>query len=150
MQSSSELQPDEAPPRDRPVPEPRLPRFTGWLRPLVDAVARIRASIHAKLLFGFLTGAALLMAMAALSLVVIGQMNDRMEVLNAQATKVVLGAALDRGCDPVVHISSSVALMRHGGSGPDLPLGDIDHAYSRSKAISEEVAREFQAAGKPS
>ena len=68
---------------------------------------------------------------------------------NAQATKVVLGAALDRGCDPVVHISSSVALMRHGGSGPDLPLGDIDHAYSKSKVLSEEVAREFQAAGKP-
>ena len=68
---------------------------------------------------------------------------------NAQATKVVLGAALDRGCDPVVHISSSVALMRHGGSGPDLPLGDIDHAYSKSKVLSEEVAREFQAAGRP-
>jgi hypothetical protein len=31
-----------------------------------------------------------------------------------------------------VHISSSVALMRHGRSGPDLPLGDIEHAYSRS------------------
>ncbi len=68
---------------------------------------------------------------------------------NAQATRVVLGAALDRGCDPVVHISSSVALMRHGGSGPDLPLGDIEHAYSKSKVLSEEVAREFQAAGKP-
>ncbi len=88
MQSPSEQQPDGAPPRDTPANEPRLPRFTARLRPLVDAVARIRASIHAKLLFGFLTGAALLMAMAVLSLVVIGQMNDRMEVLNAQATKV--------------------------------------------------------------
>jgi len=112
MQSSSELQPDEAPPRDRPVPEPRLPRFTGWLRPLVDAVARIRASIHAKLLFGFLTGAALLMAMAALSLVVIGQMNDRMEVLNAQATKV------DRARQMLYDITAqshyrAMAILRH-------------------------------------
>jgi dihydroflavonol-4-reductase len=68
---------------------------------------------------------------------------------NAQATRVVLTAALDQGCDPAVHISSSVALMRRGGSGPDLPLGDIDHAYSRSKVLSEEVARELQADGKP-
>ena len=40
--------------------EPRLPRFTGWLRPVVDAVARINASVHRKLLFGFLAGALLL------------------------------------------------------------------------------------------
>ncbi len=112
MQSSSELRPDEAPPRDANVDEPRLPRFTGWLRPLVDAVAGIRASIHAKLLFGFLTGAALLMAMAALSLVVIGQMNDRMEVLNAQATKV------DRARQMLYDITAqshyrAMAILRH-------------------------------------
>ena len=58
--------------------EPRLPRFTGWLRPVVDAVARIPASVHRKLLFGFLAGALLLVAMAVLSLVVIGRMNERM------------------------------------------------------------------------
>jgi dihydroflavonol-4-reductase len=68
---------------------------------------------------------------------------------NAEATRVVLTAALDRGCDPAVHISSSVALMRHGGSGPDLPLGDIEHAYSRSKILSEVEARRLQDQGKP-
>ena len=57
--------------------EPRLPRLTGWLRPVVDAVARIPASVHGKLLFGFLAGALLLVAMAILSLVVIGRMNER-------------------------------------------------------------------------
>jgi signal transduction histidine kinase len=55
-----------------------MPRFSRWLRPLVDAVARKKSGVHRKLLFGFLVGAALLVAMALLSLVVIRQMNDRM------------------------------------------------------------------------
>ena len=38
---------------------------------------------------------------------------------------------------------------RHGGSGPDLPLGDIEHAYSRSKVLSEVEARTLQDAGQP-
>jgi dihydroflavonol-4-reductase len=68
---------------------------------------------------------------------------------NATAARVVLTSALDAGCDPAVHISSSVALMRHGGSGPDLPLGDIEHAYSKSKVLSEIEARKLQDQGKP-
>jgi signal transduction histidine kinase/CheY-like chemotaxis protein len=62
--------------------EPRLPRFTGWLRPVVDAVARTKASVHRKLLFGFLAGALLLVAMAILSVVVIGRMNERVSDLD--------------------------------------------------------------------
>lgn len=68
---------------------------------------------------------------------------------NARATAIVLGEALAAGCDPAVHISSSVALMRQGGSGPDLPLGDIEHAYSRSKILSEIEARKLQDDGRP-
>lgn len=65
------------------LPEPQLPRFTRWLRPAVDAVARIDASVHRKLLFGFLAGALLLVGMAALSLVVIDRMDNRMRELDA-------------------------------------------------------------------
>lgn len=61
-----------------PLDEPRLPRFTGWLRPVVDAVARVDASVHRKLLFGFFAGALLLVGMAILSLLVIERMNNRM------------------------------------------------------------------------
>ncbi len=68
---------------------------------------------------------------------------------NAAATRLVLTKALEQGCDPVVHISSTVALTRRAGSGPDLPLGDIPLPYSRSKVASEEVARVHQAAGRP-
>ena len=59
--------------------EPGLPRFTGWLRPVVDAVARIQLGVSRKLLFGFLAGALLLVGMAILSLVVINRMNSRLE-----------------------------------------------------------------------
>jgi signal transduction histidine kinase len=63
--------------------EPRLPRFTGWLRPVVDAAARINLSLHRKLLFGFLIGALLLVGLAILSLGVIGRMSDRVAELDA-------------------------------------------------------------------
>ena len=55
--------------------DPSLPTLTHWLRPAVDLVARIRLTIHQKLLVGFLTGALLLVGMATLSLVFIGQMH---------------------------------------------------------------------------
>ena len=64
-----------------------MPRFTGWLRPVVDAAARVNSGVHRKLLFGFLIGALLLVAMGALSLVVIRQMNDRMVELNRAQLK---------------------------------------------------------------
>jgi len=67
--------------------EPRLPRFTGWLRPVVDAAARINSSVHRKLLFGFLIGALLLVGMAILSLVVIGRMSERVAELDRLQAK---------------------------------------------------------------
>ena len=67
--------------------EPKMPRFTGWLRPVVVAVARVKAGVHRKLLFGFLTGALLLVAMALLSLLVIEQMNNRMIELDEAQVK---------------------------------------------------------------
>lgn len=70
--------------------EPPFPALTRWLRPAVDFVAGLRLTIHRKLLAGFLTGALLLVAMAALSLVVIARMDERMEVLETQARKVDL------------------------------------------------------------
>src|SRR5262245_36372382 len=67
--------------------EPRMPRFTGWLRPVVDAIARVNSGVHRKLLSGFLVGALLLVAMGVLSLFVIRQMNDRMVELNRAQVK---------------------------------------------------------------
>jgi class 3 adenylate cyclase/CHASE3 domain sensor protein len=65
-----------------------LPRFTGALRPLVDGVAGIRASVHAKLLFGFLAGALLLLGMGILSLVIIDRMSHRFSTVTRLQEKV--------------------------------------------------------------
>jgi signal transduction histidine kinase len=70
-----------------PVPSevaapPELPAFGAWLRPAIDRVASVRASVHTKLLVGFLFGAGLLLAMAILSLAVLAHMADRVGELD--------------------------------------------------------------------
>lgn len=57
------------------------PTLPGPLRPFVHLVARIKASVHLKLLAGFLVGALLLLAMGVLSLYVINRMNQRVSEL---------------------------------------------------------------------
>jgi dihydroflavonol-4-reductase len=74
---------------------------------------------------------------------------EEMRRTNARATELVLNGAAERGLDPIVHVSTTVALTRYGGSGPDLPLGDIDLPYAQSKIASERVARQLQDAGAP-
>ncbi len=88
------MQPSTRPPQlesnaaDTTIAGSQLPRFTGWLRPAVDSVARINSSIHRKLLFGFLTGASLLVGMAILSLVIIARMDERLVELSDHELKV--------------------------------------------------------------
>ncbi|GAB3244651.1 NAD-dependent epimerase/dehydratase family protein [Nocardioides dilutus] len=66
---------------------------------------------------------------------------------NERATRTVLETAVEAGCDPVVHISSTVTLLRRAGTDNSLPLGDLDLPYSRSKIASERVARGLQERG---
>jgi dihydroflavonol-4-reductase len=74
---------------------------------------------------------------------------DAMRRTNVRATEIVLGQAAERGLDPVVYVSSAVALTRNGGSGPDLPLSDLDLPYTRSKTDAERFARRLQDDGVP-
>lgn len=66
---------DTAP--DSSVSVPRL------AAPFVNAVARVKASVHTKLLAGFLLGALLLLAMGVVSIVVIARMGDQVDELVA-------------------------------------------------------------------
>lgn len=69
---------------------------------------------------------------------------------NVFGAETVLGAAVDRGCDPVVYVSSTVALLRRRSTvTPDSPLTDARSVYVRSKADSEAVARRLQDGGAP-
>jgi len=56
--------------------------FGGPVSGLIDVVAGIKASMHAKLLSGFLFGALLLLAMAILSLIVINRMSKQVAQLD--------------------------------------------------------------------
>jgi hypothetical protein len=68
-------------------PEKDLGPLPRALRPFVDGVARMPATVHAKLLGGFLTIALLLLLMGILSIFVIGQMNQQVDRLIALETQ---------------------------------------------------------------
>ena len=69
---------------------------------------------------------------------------------NVRGTEVVLEAACNAGCDPVVHVSTFSALLpRDEALTPDSPVGSIRTHHSRSKAQSDRVARRWQDEGAP-
>jgi nucleoside-diphosphate-sugar epimerase len=75
----------------------------------------------------------------------------RMRQVNVPGTEIVLGAAVRAGLDPIVHVSSYVALLPPDGAvlTPDSPVKRPHGTYSRSKAESEQVARRHQEQGAP-
>jgi nucleoside-diphosphate-sugar epimerase len=74
---------------------------------------------------------------------------EEMLATNSDLALAVLETAVAAGCDPVVHVSSTVTLQRRGGTTPDLPIGDLTGPYCRSKIASEEIARSLQDDGAP-
>ena len=100
-----------------PAAESALPPFTRWLRPAVGAVARIRLSVHNKLLIGFLAGTLLLVGMAALSLVVIDRMNERMVAFDVESEKVDLAQQLLYDITAQSHYRAMALLTRDQDRG---------------------------------
>jgi len=77
---------------------------------------------------------------------------DEMNSVNVRGTDTVLGTAHRLGLDPIVHVSSEVALLPPADGqvlSPDSPVKRPPGPYCRSKADSELVARKFQALGAP-
>lgn len=76
---------------------------------------------------------------------------EEMRTANPGGVRNVLGAAVERGLDPIVHTSSTSALFQPGAGWlrPDMPVATSTLAYGSSKASSEEVARSYQARGAP-
>jgi dihydroflavonol-4-reductase len=73
-----------------------------------------------------------------------------MQRVNTRATEVVLGASRDARLNPIVHVSSYVALLPPGGVlDGDSPVGDPRGVYARSKAETEKMARQLQDQGAP-
>jgi class 3 adenylate cyclase/HAMP domain-containing protein len=67
---------------------PDLGPLSPFLQPFVDAVARIRATVHTKLLAGFMVIAVLLLSMGIVSVVVLERINDQVERLTALSNQV--------------------------------------------------------------
>src|SRR5262249_2010125 len=77
---------------------------------------------------------------------------DEMKWVTVRGTEIVLGTAHRLGLDPIVYVSSELALLPPAGGEvltPDSPVKRPRPAYCRSKADSELVARKFQALGAP-
>jgi nucleoside-diphosphate-sugar epimerase len=76
-----------------------------------------------------------------------------MRRVNVAGTRIVLEAGLAAGCNPVVHVSSFVALLggtpRGGVLTADSPIGAPMGVYAQTKRDSDALARELQAGGKP-
>jgi nucleoside-diphosphate-sugar epimerase len=75
---------------------------------------------------------------------------DEMRSVNVRGTDIVLGSAHRLGLDPIVYVSSELALLPPAGGEvlvPDSPVGQTSWPYCRSKADAELVARRYQAEG---
>jgi dihydroflavonol-4-reductase len=75
----------------------------------------------------------------------------RIRQVNVRGTDLVLGTAHRAGLDPIVYVSSTVALLPPDGQPltPDSPPGHPPGPYLGSKAQAERVARRYQQAGAP-
>jgi nucleoside-diphosphate-sugar epimerase len=81
-----------------------------------------------------------------------GRRAHEMASVNPRSTELVLGTAHELGLDPIVHVSSYVALLPPSGGRPltgRSPVGTPAGPYARSKASAETVARRLQEAGAP-
>ena len=77
--------------------------------------------------------------------------DNEIRATNLAAAKIVLGMAVERGLDPVVHVSSIVSLVpsKERLLTEATEPGDGGPAYAASKQAQERYARELQAQGAP-
>jgi nucleoside-diphosphate-sugar epimerase len=77
---------------------------------------------------------------------------EEMREVNVRSTEIVLDAAHRLGLDPIVFVSSELALLPPSDGAvltADSPVGQTRLPYCRSKADSELVARRYQGLGVP-
>ena len=75
---------------------------------------------------------------------------EHLREVNVGGTEAVIDTALDRGADPVVHVSSFTVLAPDAGRiCVDSAVGRPEGAYAASKADAERVARARQERGAP-
>ncbi len=75
----------------------------------------------------------------------------KMQLSNVLGTRCVLGAAVAAGADPIIHVSSYLALFPPRGAVQRAsdPVTAPRSVYARTKAEAESIARELQESGAP-
>jgi len=138
LRSPQKLRPALLPLRLRPRDVETAPGDATDAEAVRAAARGCDAAVHAAAVYSFSPGEA-----------------QRIRETNVRATQVVLEEALGAGCDPVVYVSSTMALLpeeRGGRLAADSPPYAGPHPpgeYVVSKAESERVARGLQEAGAP-
>ena len=77
---------------------------------------------------------------------------EEMRAVNVRGTEIVLRSAHRLGLDPIVFVSSELALLPPADGAiltPESPVGQPRWPYCQSKAESELVARKYQVLGAP-
>ncbi|WP_116365900.1 SDR family NAD(P)-dependent oxidoreductase [Parahaliea mediterranea] len=76
---------------------------------------------------------------------------ERLQRINVQACRDVLEAAAAQGLDPIIHVSSYLALFPPAGKvqTADDRVAQPSSMYARTKAAAEHIARNLQDAGAP-
>lgn len=74
-----------------------------------------------------------------------------LQQVNVEGTRSVLNRAVEAGLDPIIHVSSYIALFPPRGpiQEADDPVTEPRSMYARSKASAERIARDLQADGAP-
>jgi dihydroflavonol-4-reductase len=76
---------------------------------------------------------------------------DKLWALNVSASEMLLKTAVELGLDPIIHLSSFMALFPPEGDviKADDPVKEPDSMYAKTKAQAERDARALQAQGAP-
>ena len=122
---------------------PGPPRFGAPLRPLVDAVARVPASLHAKLLVGFLTVSVLLLAMGALCLIVIARMSHQVDDISQLHAKDVLAFQLEHTITLQSHLRAMAILTRSESYNDEIEVAK--QHFTQDLAAVEQLSSPAQA-----
>jgi nucleoside-diphosphate-sugar epimerase len=128
-------------------------RVTSTLRPLgVEGIETARGDVtDPATVQGALVGCdAVLHAASVFSLD--ARRAHEMTTVNVRGTETVLGTAHRLGLDPIVHVSSELALLPPSEGevlGPESPVKHPPWPYCLTKAECERVARSYQEQGAP-
>jgi len=81
----------------------------------------------------------------------VSRAGDASRNANVDGTRLVIGAAVEAGCDPVIYTSSVATLIPTTDTvlTPDTPLAEAPGQYGRSKVEAERFVRALQAEGAP-